>query len=239
MVFTSTNRLLAGLPATDYDRIRPRLRDLSLTLGQVLQAQDDVISQIVFPNGGACSLTKQLWDGGTTEVAIVGSEGVVGASVFFGDDMSSYGVSVEAPSATAQTMSPEDFIEEMSRGGALYTLVTRYNQALLTQVMQTTVCSGRHNAEQRCCRWLLTMRDHVGSDQLNVTHECLSMMLGVRRPTVTLAISRLQRKGIIETHRGQITILDCAALESTACECYQSVKATFARLLPGVSVAAS
>ena len=147
MVFTSTNRLLAGLPATDYDRIRPRLRDLSLTPGQVLQAQDELISQVVFPNGGgACSLTKQLWDGGTTEVAIVGSEGVVGASVFFGDDVSSYGVSVEAPSATAQTMSPEDFIEEMSRGGALYTLVTRYNLQSRSMLIDPRCASMNANA---------------------------------------------------------------------------------------------
>ena len=226
------NKLLARLPACDYERMRPKLRDMPLKFGQVLQTQDETISQVVFPAGGACSLTKQLCDGGTTEVATVGSEGVVGAAVFFGDDVSSYGVVVEAPSADAQTMSAADFIEEMSRRGAFYNLVVRYNQALLTLVMQTTVCSGRHTAEQRCCRWLLTMHDHVGSNQLNVTQEFLSLVLGVRRPTVTLAMSSLHRKGIVETHRRLVTIIDRAALEAAACECYQSVKATFARLLP-------
>jgi CRP-like cAMP-binding protein len=205
---------------------------MPLTLGQVLQTQDECISHVVFPAGGACSLTKQLCDGGIAEVATVGSEGLVGAEVFFGDNVSSCGVVVEAPCSAAQTMSAGDFIEEMSHRGAFYNLVVRYNQAMLTLVMQTSVCSVRHTAEQRCCRWLLMMRDHVKSDRLNVTHELLSRMLGVRRPTVTLAICSLQRKGIIETHRKQITIVNRGALEATACECYVSVKAAFARLLP-------
>jgi Mn-dependent DtxR family transcriptional regulator len=83
------------------------------------------------------------------------------------------------------------------------------------------------------------MRDRVESDRVTVTHEYLSMMLGVRRPTVTLAMSGLQRKGIIAAQRRQVTILDSEALESTACECYRSMKTTFARLLPNVTEAAS
>jgi CRP-like cAMP-binding protein len=230
----SANKLLARLPAEDYERIRLKLKDVPLRFGQVLQTQDERIAEVVFPAGGACSLTKRLGDGGTSEVAIVGSEGVVGASVYFGDDVSTYGVAVEVPSAAAQTMSTIDFIEEMSRRGPFYNLVIRYNQALLTLLVQTTACSCRHTTEQRCCRWLLTMSDRVESEQLTVTHEFLSLMLGVRRPTVTLAMSALQRKGIIETHRRSVTIVDRAALEATACECYFSVKTAFARLLPDI-----
>ena len=233
----SGNRLLARLPATDYDRIRPRLTDISLKFGQVLLAQGEKISQVVFPTSGACSLTKHLSGGGSTEVASVGNEGVIGAAVFFGDDISQYGVLVDAPTAAARLMSAPDFIEEMSRRGAFYNLIVRYNQALITVVMQTIACSGRHTAEQRCCRWLLMMRDHVESNQLSVTREFLSVMLGVRRSTLTAAMFRLERKGVVTTDQRSVTIVDRAALERTACECYRSAKATFTRLLPDVSPA--
>jgi CRP-like cAMP-binding protein len=235
--FRPNNKLLARLPASDYERIRPKLRDVPLTFGQVLQAQDEPIAQVVFPTGGACSLTRHLSDGTTTEVATVGNEGMVGAAVFFGGDVSSYGVLVEAPCPGAQAMPATDFVEEMSRRGAFYNLIVRYNQALLTIAMQATVCSRRHTVEQRCCRWLLMMRDRVESDQLRVTHQFLALVLGTRRSTVTVAMSRLQQKGIVETHRRLVTILDRAALEENACECYRSAKVAFSRLLPDVGPA--
>jgi CRP-like cAMP-binding protein len=231
----SANRLLARLPACDYDRIRPKLKDVTLTFGQVLLAQDQRIAQVVFPTGGAYSLTKHLGDGVATEVASVGNEGVIGAAVFFGDEVSQYQVLVEAPAAGAQIMSARDFIAEMSRRGAFYNLIVRYNQALLTVVMQAITCCGRHTAEQRCCRWLLMMQDHVESDQLRVTRDFLSAMLGVRCSTLSAALSRLQRTGIVATDRRSITILDRAVLEKRACECYRLAKCTFARLLPDVT----
>jgi CRP-like cAMP-binding protein len=233
----SPNRLLARLPFDDYQRILPKLREVVLRPGQVLHKQDETITEVVFPTAGACSLTKQLGDGSSTEVAAVGSEGVIGAAVFFGDDLSVYQSMAQASGVTAQTMSAAAFVEEMSRRGALYNLIVRYNQAFMTLVMQTTACNGLHAVEQRCSRWLLMAHDRMPAGDLRVTHEFLSVMLGVRRPTVTLVMAALQRKGIIETHRGNVRILDRKQLEATACECYRTVQASFARLLPEVSAA--
>jgi CRP-like cAMP-binding protein len=234
-VVQSSNKLLAKLPVDDYERILPKLKLVPLRAKQVLHKQDEKITEVVFPGGGSCSLTKQLDDGSSAEVATIGREGVVGAGVFFGDDVSVYETSVQGPSSAAQTMPVAAFIEEMSQRGAFYNLVVRYNQALMTLVMQTTVCNGLHSVEQRCSRWLLMMQDRVGSNELRVTHEFLALMLGVRRPTVTLVIASLQRKGAVESHRRNISIVDRKGLEAASCECYSTVKMSFARLLPEIS----
>jgi CRP-like cAMP-binding protein len=229
------NKLLATLPAAEYERLQESLIVMPpLTLRQVLHKQDERIEYVYFPSGGACSLTKTMQDGQTAEVATIGSEGVVGAGVFFGDDLSAADAFVQVAGYSACKMSTRDFIAHMERGEALYNRVIRYSHALLTQVMQTAVCNGLHSAEQRCCRWLLMTRDRVGTNDLKLTQELLSMMLGLRRPTVTLVIHTLQRAGLIETSRGYIKIVNLAGLEARACECYQSVKTNFRRLLPEI-----
>jgi CRP-like cAMP-binding protein len=230
------NKLLATLPAAEYERLQDSLIVTPpLTLRQVLYKQGERIEDVYFPTGGACSLTKTMQDGQTAEVATIGSEGVVGAGVFFGDDLSAADTFVQVAGYSARKMSTRDFIAHMERGEALYNLVIRYSHALLTQVMQTAVCNGLHSAEQRCCRWLLMTRDRVGTNDLKLTQELLSMMLGLRRPTVTLVIHTLQRAGLIETSRAYIKIVNLAGLEARSCECYQSVKTNFHRLLPEIS----
>jgi len=125
------------------------------------------------------------------------------------------------------------FLGEMERRGAFYNRVIRYHQALAIQIQQTTACNALHPAEQRCCRWLLMTRDRVATDELKLTHEFLAIMLGVRRPTVALIAGSLEKAGLIANgHRGAIVITDRKKLEAASCECYATVKANFARLLP-------
>jgi CRP-like cAMP-binding protein len=111
-------------------------------------------------------------------------------------------------------------------------LFLRYTQALLTQMGQTAVCNRHHNVDQQLCRWLLMSLDRLSHDELTMTQELIANMLGVRREGVTDAAGKLQRAGIIQYARGRIRVLDRAALEYRACECYKVVKAEFARLLP-------
>ena len=144
-------------------------------------------------------------DGRTTEIATVGAEGVIGASVFF----------------------------QSAR------IVIRRDQGLMTQLIQTAACNGLHSVEKRCCRWLLTMHDRVGRDEFPLTQEFLATMLGVRRPTVTLVATALQQQGLISYRRGHVTIVDRERLEAASCECYATVKASFARLLPAIYAAGS
>jgi CRP-like cAMP-binding protein len=226
------NKLLATLPAEDHERIVSQLTVVPFKFKQILHKQDAIIKEIFFPGGGACSLTKIMGHGKVAEIATVGNEGVIGASVFFGDDRSFSETIVQVAEGDGFRMQVEAFVSEMARRGAFYNRVIRYSQALMNQVMQTAVCNGLHSVEQRCCRWLLMTDDRVGRNDLRLTHDFLAIMLGVRRPTVTLIMGDLQKAGLIENGRGTIHIMDRPGLEAASCECYETVKAAFARLLP-------
>ena len=230
------NKLLASLPADEYQRLTPHLERHSMRLRQVLHKQGEPIQHVFFPNGGACSLVKTLHDGQTAEVATIGGEGAIGTGVFFGERIAECEVIVQIPGSAIDSMPADLFNREMEQHGAFFNRVIRYNQALLSQVMQTTVCNGLHSAEQRCCRWLLMSHDRATTDQFALTHELMAAMLGVRRPTVTLVMAGLQKAGLIDHRRGSITILDKAGLEAAACECYRAVRTTWTRLLPEVGV---
>ena len=230
----SPNKLLATLPHADFARIAPALRAVPMKMKHRFHKQEERISEILFPGGGACSLVKTLEDGQSAEVATVGCEGAVGASVFFGQPEAAADVIVQVPAHSAQMMPVEVFIAEMNRHGAFFNHVIRYNQALMSQVMQTTVCNGLHSAQERCCRWLLMTRDRAGADQFPLTHESLAAMLAVRRPTVTIVLAALEREGLISHSRGLIAIVDRSGLEGVSCECYRTVRSTFRKLLPEV-----
>jgi CRP-like cAMP-binding protein len=226
------NKLLASIPADDMQRISPHLVAVSLPLRQVLYKEDDTIRDVYFLSSGACSLIKTMNDGAAAEIATIGNEGVIGSSVYFGENRSISQAIIQLARAEGFKMPAESFITEMERHGAFYNKVLRYSQALMSQTMQTTVCNGLHSAEQRCCRWLLMTRDRVESDDLKLTHDLLAHMLGVRRPTVTIIIRDLQNKGLVEHHRGMLRIRDRHRLEGVSCECYATVNASFSRLLP-------
>jgi CRP-like cAMP-binding protein len=226
------NKILAMLPRDDFERIAPHLVVVPMRFKQILHKQDAPIEHVVFPGGGACSLTKVMHDGKVAEIATIGNEGVIGASVFFGEELSFSETIVQVAEGDGFKMSVEAFRSEMARRGAFYNRIIRYYQALMSQVMQTTVCNGLHSVEQRCCRWLLMTDDRVKRADMRLTHEFLAIMLGVRRPTVTLIMRDLQKAGLVAHQRGLINIIDRPRLERAACECYATVKATFARLLP-------
>jgi CRP-like cAMP-binding protein len=229
------NKLLASIPPEEIQRISPHLVRVWLRVRQVLYKDDDAIHHVYFLASGACSLIKTMNDGATAEIATIGNEGVIGSSVYFGEHRSISQAIIQSPGADGFRMTVRRFITEMERHGAFYNTVVRYSQALMSQIMQATVCNGLHSAEQRCCRWLLMARDRLGSDDLKVTHDVLAYTLGLRRPTVTIIIRDLQERGLIENHRGLIRILDRQRLEEVSCECYATVNTIFSRLMPDVA----
>lgn len=232
----SASKLLSTLPQMDRQRIASYLTSVPVAFKQVIYEQDEEIHDVYFPGSGAWSLTKTMEQGGTAEVATVGNEGMIGSSVFFGDPVSHTEVIIQVGGdVPAYKMPVVAFRAEMEQRGAFYNVVIRYHQALAIQVQQTTACNALHPAEQRCCRWLLITRDRVGNDEMKLTHEFLAVMLGVRRPTVTLIAQSLQKAGLLSNgHRGTINIADRKGLEAASCECYATVKANYARLLPDI-----
>ena len=227
----SLNNLLASLPADEYQRVSSELTWRPLKVRQVLHKHGEPISEVYFPGRSVCSITNAMNDGSVVEVATVGREGLVGISAVLGAPVASGHAVVQIAVEPAAVMGVDAFRREMERGGAFFDAVTRYSQAFVNMLMQSVACNGLHSAEQRCCRWLLTTHDRIGQDEFPLTHEFLAVMLGVRRPTVTLVVADLTRAGILAHVRGHIRIVDRYGLEARSCECYRSVRMISDRLL--------
>jgi CRP-like cAMP-binding protein len=231
-VVPSPNKLLAALPEADYQRLLPVLTSVPLPLKYILHKAGGKIDTIYFPGGGVCSVTNVMSDGRMVEVATIGNEGVVGITAFFGGDIAVGEAFVQVPDGEGQSMPIEVFRRELDRRGPFHDLIGRYAQAHEALIMQSAACFSMHTVEERCSRWLLMTQDRVGQDELRLTHEFLSYMLGVRRPTVSLVLGTLEKAGVIQNGMKKITVVNRAKLEETSCECYVVVKSTFDRLLP-------
>jgi CRP-like cAMP-binding protein len=216
------NLLLAALPARDYERIAPRLDVVPFKLKDVLHKPGEHIRHLYFPGGGFCSVVTVLEDGGMVEVATIGREGVVGAMmVLNGRPMQSASM-VQGETDTCYRMTVEAFHIEMDRRGPFSELLNGYTTALVGFIMQSTACNAVHSVEQRLARWLLMAQDRMGGHEFPLTQEFVAMMLGATRPTVTVVAGTLQRAGLIEYHRGHVTIVDREKLEAASCECYRA-----------------
>jgi CRP-like cAMP-binding protein len=229
------NLLLAALPRADRDRLVPALDVVPLKLKDLLHKPGERIEQVYFPGGGFCSIVTVLEDGRMVEVATVGREGMVGATAALDGNPMWSATMVQGETDTCYRMTAHAFRSEMDRRGAFYELLTRYSQALVGVVMQSTACNAVHTVEQRLARWLLMAYDRMGSDEFPLTQEFVAMMLGANRPTVTVVAGTLQRAGLITYHRGRVTILDRENLEAASCECYRAATS----LLQGVTAVRS
>jgi CRP-like cAMP-binding protein len=220
---TSRNRLLAALPSDDFARLWPRLEAVELPLRQVLHAPGKPIATVYFPETGWLSLLAYMEDGDAAEVGVIGREGFVGLPVLHGTDQEDVETMVQCP-GTALRMDVQAFREALEHLPSLRSLLLRYAQVHHGQVVRTAACNGRHHIDQRLARWLLMAHDRAEGDDFPMTHEFLSMMLGVRRAGVTVSAGTLQKVGHIQYGRGRITITDRPGLESAACECYGVVR---------------
>src|SRR5690242_6124880 len=176
------------------------------------------------------SLVHPLSDGTRIEVGVIGREGFVGAAVLLGANSSPIEAMVQIP-GSALRMRATVFRAQVARIKPFSDAAHRYAQALHVQVSQTAACNGRHILQERLARWLLAARDRADSDELPLSHEFLSMMLGTRRVGVTLALGTFRTAGMIKNRHGRVTIVDRADLEDAACECYRSVKREYELLL--------
>jgi CRP-like cAMP-binding protein len=224
------NRLLAALPLVDWLRIVKHLSMTPVVTGETLQEPGAPVVHVYFPNGGVYSVLNEMRDGELVEVATVGREGMLGVGVFFGDPSGVGRTLRQVSNGDLPALAVARFIEESGKPGAFRNIVERYAQANLLQIMQCTACNALHDAEQRCCRWLLQTHDRVGCDDFLLKHEFLAIMLGVQRPTVTIVLGTLQRAGLISTKYGRIRILDRASLEKASCECHEVIRGHFDRL---------
>lgn len=223
------NRLLAGLSRELQIRLLPRMEKVSLTVRQLLFEADTPIGHVYFPLSGAMSLVMALKAGETVEIATVGNEGMVGIPVFLGSERSAMRAVCQV-AGQALRMRSESFRNSLAGEPDLANMARRYTQGLINQISQTTACNHVHSVRQRMCRWLLMTHDRVGADEFHLTQELLAQMLGVRRPSVTVAAGELQRDGLIRYQRGRIHIVARPGLEAASCECYETVRQDIERL---------
>jgi CRP-like cAMP-binding protein len=234
VVDARTNRLLAALPAAEWERWSPQLERVEMPLGLVLYESGTTLSHVYFPTTAIVSLLYVMENGSSAEIAIVGNDGLVGVSLFMGGESTPSRAVVQS-AGEGFRMPAQTLKREFTRAPVLH-LLLRYTQALITQMAQTAVCNRHHSVDQQLCRWLLLSRDRLQGDELVMTQELIGNMLGVRREGVTEAALKLQQAGLIRYARGRITLLDRPGLEQRTCECYAVVKREYDRLLPSVGM---
>jgi len=224
------NHLLAALPAAEFALLSGHLQLVEMPLGEMLYEPGVQLMHAYFPTTSIVSLHYVMESGASAEAAGVGNEGVVGVSLFMGGDTTPSSAVVQT-AGHAYRLERRLLEQGFNRAGALQSLLLRYSQALITQMMQTAACNRHHSVEQQLCRWLLSTLDRMPANDLVMTQELLASMLGVRREGITEAAGRLQQAGVIRYRRGHIAVLDRVGLESRACECYGVVRKELIRLL--------
>jgi CRP-like cAMP-binding protein len=229
------NRLLAALSPEDWARLEPQLEAVELPFDQTIHAMGGPVDAVFFVETGMVSLIVTLEGGEQVEAGIAGPEGLIGLPLVYGNSHAITDSRVQME-GTALRIGAAALRAEMDRSAAFRGLLLRYALAFHAQVTLTAACNARHAIEHRLARWLLTAHDRAGADEFTMTHEFLSLMLGVRRPGVTIAAGMLQKAGLIHYVRGRMEITDRLGLEAASCECYHTVRHEFARLLgPGAA----
>jgi CRP-like cAMP-binding protein len=191
----------------------------------------DHVNFLHFPTTGIVSLIYVLEDGSSSEIALVGNEGMVGISIFMGGESMPSGTVVQS-AGSAFRLSRKVMKREFALGGQLQHLSLLFTQALIAQTSQTAVCNQHHTLDQKVCRWLLMSIDRMHNSSLIITHQLIANLLGVRRESVTGVAGQLHKDGLVNFSRGRMAVVDRPGLEARVCECYATVKEEYDRLLP-------
>jgi len=214
-----SNAILLNLSSNDCKEVVSRLEFVRLKLHQVLYEPGERIRSGYFINSGLMSVLAVQPDGKSVEVGLIGREGFVGLPLRVGYHSSHTRV-VTQGDATAYRCSAGDLHQLIQQSPELEEQLHRFGQRLAMQTTQIAACNRLHDVEERLARWILMSHDRVLSDQLQLTQEFLSQMLGTRRSSVTVSAGILQRAGLISYTRGSVTILNRKRLEEAACDCY-------------------
>jgi CRP-like cAMP-binding protein len=223
------NRLLSGLAPASFERIRPFLQPVALKRRAILQDHHHPIEHIYFIERGVASLLVRTQRDGPVEIAMVGRLGFVGVAGALGMPRSPNRCLMSVPGYALRIAVP-DLHRVAHRYPDIQQQLFSYIHALLVQNAQTTLCSARHSLEERLSRWLLLAADRLDDRVIPLTHDMLSVILGVRRASITTTLAELEQSGGIIRQRGGIDVCDHAALELRTCECYQIIASEYGYL---------
>jgi CRP-like cAMP-binding protein len=218
------------LAPDDYSLLRPHLTQVKLPQQTILQEPEQPIEHVYFPLTGMVSMVAVLSTGDTIEIAAIGREGAIGTKIGLQPQLAFAKAIVQLP-CTALRINIDKFQEAAQRSLAITHIATCAIDVMTTNLQQSAACNAIHPIETRLARWLLHARDRYESDRLPLTQEFLSMMLGVRRTTVSLTAQTLQNAGMIRYRRGAIELTDRKALEAMSCECYHTVRRNISMIM--------
>jgi CRP-like cAMP-binding protein len=228
-VARSANGLSASLSDEDFEAIRPHLKTVELPQDRSLIELGEAVKYVYLPHGGVVSLVVVFETGERVEIAMIGSDSIVGVSAALGIPVAVTDAIVLLP-GTASVIDADRLRAAVDRSAALRTTLVRHGQAPFVQAQQAAGCNASHAVEARLARWLLRVRDLAGSDRFTLTQELMAQMIGARRNSVSIVAHNLQQAKYIHYSRGHVEILDLDGLTGVACECYAAVKAQYERL---------
>lgn len=226
-----SNLVLDILPNRVYRQLKPHLKLVYLNQLEILHLAGETIRELYFPIDCLLSVTITMSNGSTAEAGLAGNRDVLGVNAFMSENATTQTEYIVQISGRAFKIDAPIMRSLFRQSSELQDVMLGYTQALIAQMAQNTGCNRLHCLEQRLARWLLEAKDRVNSNKLDLTHEFISNMLGVRRAGVSLAAQKLQDSNIIQYTRGHIKIIDPQKLEDNACECFRAVKEEYNRLL--------
>ncbi|MFN6496671.1 MAG: Crp/Fnr family transcriptional regulator [Nostoc sp. DedQUE01] len=219
------------MPQALSEKLAPDLKRVALQRGDRLHEPGETIYDLYFPLDCVLSITITMQDGTTAETGLVGMREVIGINAFMGGRETTQTTYIVQIPGNAMKIRAQILLEEFDRNKELRDVMLRYTQAFIAQISQTTACNSLHKLDQRLARWLLEVHDRVEGDEIDLTQEFMAHMLGVRRAGVTQTAQKLQESGLIDYHRGRVQVLNRSGLEAYACECFQTVRDEYDRLL--------
>jgi CRP-like cAMP-binding protein len=227
---SNQNKLLGALPAAELEALQPDFERIELVRGDIIHRPGESIKYVYFPESCIVSMVTIFDDGASVESGIIGHEGMTGASVTLLNLAAAREAFVQT-SGQSLRMKTEKFRSALERGGAFQAFVLTYISTFFEQVAQAGACSNHHSLGQRLARLLLMYHDRINSRKIIITHDFIAHMLGAYRPSVTLAAINFKERGLINYHRGVITIINKKGLENAACECYQIINESYRQYL--------
>ena len=224
------NTLLSSLSTSDFDLLAPHLESVTLELRKMLEKPNKSIQDVYFPESGFASVVAVQRGGKEVEVGLIGREGMTGLPIVLGNHRSPHATYIQAP-GKGHSIPASELRQAMQASGSLRDSLLKFVQAFGVQTTHTAICNARSRMDERLARWLLMAQDRIQSDILPLTHEFLSIMLGVRRPDVTVALKALRGGGLISYRRGEITIKDRKGMARVAGEAYGTPESEYRRLI--------
>jgi len=227
--YSKENQILNALDKAEFSQLSPHLKLVKMSHAEVLFDVNEKLHFVYFPTTTATVfLLCCLKDGSSTEVAMIGNEGVLGIEALTGDHEARMRaiVSEEGYAYRISIKALQNVLARNGgrRAGTLNKLLLRYMQMLMIQMSQMAACNRRHALENQLCSWLLSYFDRNVSASLSLTHESIAYILGVRRESVSIIAKKLQKEGMIDCWRGHLELKDRDKLENNACECYRVSK---------------